>query len=172
MSGIRGSSNNDINRRLPMQWTDKEHAGFTRGSPWALVDSTYPSINVETEITNSDSLFSIYRDLVNLRNQHRVLRNGETQIIESNNYAVYAVLRSDDQEQLLVLLNLSDQPVAEYDLHIASGSLNGVYDLEPILGKGEFTPLAANPQGGLDRYTPLLELPAHSRFILQLIPQE
>jgi alpha-amylase len=172
MLGKRGSENTDIQRRLPMQWSPEANAGFTTGVPWAPVDPSYPEVNVEIESGQPESLLAFYHLMVDLRNAHPALQSGDTFVLDTGSPDVYAIMRSGQGEGLLVLVNLTDQPVEEYSLSLDSGPLKITYALEPLLGDGTFPELAANPEGGLDDYKPLPTLPPNSRFILQLQPLE
>lgn len=58
---------NRDNARTPVQWNDSENAGFTTGTPWMMVNPNYPSINVESQINDEDSLLSFYKELAKLR---------------------------------------------------------------------------------------------------------
>lgn len=168
MSGKRGSENTDIQRRLPMQWTTGENAGFTTGTPWAPLYPFYSATNVEAQTDKPDSLLSFYRDWIHLRNQHPALLFGDTYIIDSSNPAVYAILRSGQGEGILTLVNLSNEPITDFALTLKSGPLKGAYAPEPLFGEGQFAEIFSNQQGGFENYTPLTTLPANSRYLLQL----
>lgn len=55
------------NARTPVQWNDKESAGFTTGTPWLKVNSNYREINVESQEEDEDSVLNYYRRLVKVR---------------------------------------------------------------------------------------------------------
>lgn len=55
------------NARTPFQWDDSENAGFTAGSPWLMVNPKYKSINLASQINDSDSIFNFYKALISLR---------------------------------------------------------------------------------------------------------
>ena len=42
--------------RTPMQWNAEKNAGFTKGTPWLLVNESFPVINVEQAMNDPDSL--------------------------------------------------------------------------------------------------------------------
>lgn len=170
MSGKRGSENTDIKRRLPMQWTAGDNAGFTSGTPWTPTWPFYGANNVETQSAKEDSILSFYRDWIHLRNQNPALLFGETSIIESSDPAIYSVLRAVEGQTLMVLINLSDQEISDYSLTLKTGSLAGKYSLTPLYGAGQFSEVQANAQGGFEAFQPLLTLPANGRFLLELTP--
>jgi glycosidase len=170
MSGKRGSENSDISRRLPMQWSADNNAGFTTGTPWAPVYPFYTQTNVAVESTRPESLLAFYQNLVQLRNQHVALRVGETFKVTSSQNVVYAILRASKEEQMLIIVNLASQPQDNVTLSLDSGPLKGAYRLLPVLGEGDFPNLEANASGGFDSYQPVPTLPANTRLILQLQP--
>lgn len=55
------------NARTPMQWTDRENAGFTAGTPWLKVHPNYHSINAAAQVQDPDSVYSFYKKLIALR---------------------------------------------------------------------------------------------------------
>ncbi len=170
MLGKRGSENNDIQRRLPMQWTGADNAGFTTGTPWADVYPFHARANVEYQAAHPDTLLDWYRQLIALRSQHVALRVGDTSKVAASDKAVYAILRSSKEEQLLVIVNLSDQPVQNPSLSLDSGPLSGSYHIVSVLDESKYPDMTANAAGGFDAYLPVTELPANARQILQLLP--
>jgi len=56
--------------RTPMQWDHSAQAGFSFGNnvtPWLPVHDNYPTVNVETELADQDSILNFYRALLQLR---------------------------------------------------------------------------------------------------------
>jgi alpha-amylase len=170
MAGKRGAENTDIKRRLPMQWTAGTNAGFTTGTPWTPLYPFYSATNVEFQTNKPDSLLSFYRDWIHLRNQHPALLFGKTYILGSSDPAIYAILRSGPDEDILALVNLSDKPVTNYTLSLDAGPLKGAYSLKALYGEGQFAEIQSNSKGGLTKYQPVPTLPANGRYLLQLQP--
>jgi len=154
--------------RTPLQWSDEMHAGFTTGFPWISVNPDYPEKNVAGQSEDPESLLSFYGALIELRNRHEALKTGDTYLIKSEAPAVYAILRVSGDEILMVIVNLSRDPVSDYRLSLLDGPLGGSYQVVPLFGEGEFTELTSTQQGGFNEYQPLMTLPPNARFILQL----
>ena len=57
------------NARTPVQWDASANAGFSPEgvTPWIAVNPNYPSINAEAVLTDEDSIFYHYQQLVALR---------------------------------------------------------------------------------------------------------
>nr|XP_009509593.1 PREDICTED: neutral and basic amino acid transport protein rBAT [Phalacrocorax carbo] len=63
--------------KSPMQWDGKVNAGFTEGnSSWLPVNSDYQSVNVEIQMTWSNSTLNLYRELISLRNDELPIHRG------------------------------------------------------------------------------------------------
>ncbi|NXW51259.1 SLC31 protein, partial [Nyctiprogne leucopyga] len=63
--------------KSPMQWDGKVNAGFTEGnSSWLPVNSDYQSVNVEIQMTGSNSTLNLYRELTLLRNNELPIHRG------------------------------------------------------------------------------------------------
>ncbi|XP_009878960.1 PREDICTED: neutral and basic amino acid transport protein rBAT [Charadrius vociferus] len=63
--------------KSPMQWDGKVNAGFTEGnSSWLPINSDYQSVNVEIQMTWSNSTLNLYRELTLLRNNELPLHRG------------------------------------------------------------------------------------------------
>ncbi|NXS62566.1 SLC31 protein, partial [Brachypteracias leptosomus] len=63
--------------KSPMQWDGKVNAGFTEGnSSWLPVNSNYQSVNVEVQMTWSNSTLNLYRELTSLRNNELPMHRG------------------------------------------------------------------------------------------------
>jgi alpha-amylase len=160
----------DINVRKPMQWDASANAGFTTGEPWQAVGLGYQGVNVTGEGADPNSLLSSYRQLIQLRQSNAALRAGDTFLVDSDQSAVVSYLRASGEENVLVLANLSDQPVRGYKLALDSGPLADRLQASLLSGEGKPASLNANTQGGFDAYTPIAELPPYSLFVIRLEP--
>ena len=166
--GMVGSQIHERIRR-PMQWLgDVAYSGFTTGSSWQAMGNGWKLYNVEDEANDPDSILSLYRDLIHIRSQHAALRVGDLTLLTTTNEVVYSCLRVSDSEAVLVIINLSDQPIDEVWLTKSESSLQeGTYQLAPIMGMGNYDPIEFNAQGGLFHLVNA-EIPAYGVIILQL----
>ncbi|QSF46636.1 glycoside hydrolase family 13 protein [Paenibacillus tianjinensis] len=97
------------NARTPMQWNASENAGFTTGVPWIKVNPNYREINVEQERQNPDSIFHYYKRMIMLRKNSKALLYGEYRLLQPIDPDIYAYTRTLEKEQMLILLNFSDE---------------------------------------------------------------
>jgi len=113
----------DPDIRTPMQWApDTKTAGFTSGNPWKSPKPDTATVNVEAQASDPASLRSRYRDLIALRAASAALRGGGFRVIDSGSDAVFAFERQSPSQRLLVMVNLSDKPVAAYRIVGVDGS--------------------------------------------------
>ena len=100
------------NARTPMQWTAGPNAEFTSGEPWIGVNPNHREINVEAALADPDSVLHHYRRLIGLRKAEPVIVHGSYRLILEEHDQIYAFLRTQGEERLLVILNFSsDTPV-------------------------------------------------------------
>ena len=158
----------DEDIRRPLQWSNQPNAGFSNGTPWRGPKSDFTTKNIADQQADPNSLLSFYRSLIQIRNKHVALRIGEAYIVNTGNKSIYASLRYTKDEAILVLINMSSEPVNNYALKLETGPLSGEYNLTPLLGGGIFTEPQINKTNGFDQYLPLQEIPANARIILQL----
>ena len=92
-----------------MQWDDSANAGFTRGTPWLPVPSSYKTVNVASELKDPSSVLQVYRRLLALRHENRALLYGDYVAVNENDANVLSYLRRYNNEAVLVVLNMSSQ---------------------------------------------------------------
>ena len=128
------------NARSPMQWSDEENAGFSKGKPWLGVNPNYKEINVQNEEKNSNSILKYYRKLINLRQSSETLRRGELSFINFDSDVFVNFKRTLGSEEYVVLSNLSKEKnllgfsLLGYDLVLSNYYLQrseSIYFMEP-----------------------------------------
>lgn len=73
------------NARTPMQWNSQPNAGFTSGIPWIRVNSNYLDINVDAEENETQSVLSMYKNIIKFRkNNYELLDCGVTFEVKEN----------------------------------------------------------------------------------------
>lgn len=100
------------NARTPMQWNDKEQAGFTGGVPWIKVNPNYRTINAKEQMENPDSVFHYYQKLITLRKSHEIIVYGSYELLLPEDDKLFVYRRALATQQLLVVCNFSDQKVS------------------------------------------------------------
>jgi maltose alpha-D-glucosyltransferase / alpha-amylase len=134
--------------RTPMQWNGDRNAGFSTATPARLYSPVimdpvwgYEAINVEAQQSDPSSLLNWMRNMIALRKLFRVFGRGRIEFLDPTNRKVLAYLRTDGDEQILCVANLSRfaQPL---DLDIAK--LEGMVPIE-MLGYVEFPAIGQQP---------------------------
>ena len=93
------------NARTPMQWDTTEQAGFTTGKPWMKVNPNYTEINAAEQVDCEDSIFNYYRKLIQLRKELPVLTDGKFTMLDMDHDQIFAYLRDNGEDKLLVVCN-------------------------------------------------------------------
>jgi glycosidase len=158
----------DEDIRLPMQWNADQNAGFSMTNPWRAPRNDYEQVNVELQSGDSNSLLEHYRTLISLRTSHSSLRTGEVILLETKNPGVFASLRVDEAETLLVLVNLTGQPLTDYALMLKDAGLaESAYSAEMLFGAGQ----AKGPERdgeGFPAYKPFENLNPYAMYVIKL----
>lgn len=169
MTGVKP----DENIRRPMQWSgENAKVGFSTHTPWNAPSQDYKEVNVAGQTDDPDSLLSLYRNLIHLRNAHAALRTGETLVVNADTQRLYAVLRYNEQEAFLILVNVHPRPLTAdlYNLTLEKGPFTGPLEAVSVLGLENPQAPEINAAGGFSGYLPFPEIPAESAVILQLTP--
>jgi glycosidase len=154
-----------------MQWTaETTTAGFTTATPWRAPGTKTAIANVAMQEKDPASLLNHYRALVALRKAHPALQTGDLTLVETGNPGLYAILRCADSENLLVLINLSGQPVSDYALSIQEPLLpTGAILQDLLFGAGKISG-ARFKDGRFETYKPKPELAPYEMLIIRWIP--
>jgi len=138
--------------RSPMQWTELRNSGFSEGKPWLPVHPNYQNRNVQSQLSDPDSLINLYKKLLQLRRQHPVLVNGNFSFITNLPNNVLGYQRIDQGETALIFLNFSN--------HAAQGHIS-------FLSKSKWIVLlSTHPQERIESGTNLINLTACQALIL------
>jgi maltose alpha-D-glucosyltransferase / alpha-amylase len=153
--------------RTPMQWSFDRNGGFSRADPARLylppiMDSVYgfEAVNVEAQSRSPSSLLNWMKRLIAARRSRRAFGRGALCFLYPSNRKVIAYLRTDGDEVILCVANLSRSPQAvELDL----SEFRGRHPVE-LLGRSTFPTIGELPY--------LLTLQGHSFFWFELLLSE
>lgn len=100
--------------RTPMQWGPDRNAGFSDANPQKLIlpiildpEYHYESVNVEVQERNSSSLLWWMKKIISVRKNLKALGRGKMEFLNADNPKVLAFIRKFENEQILVVANLS-----------------------------------------------------------------
>lgn len=98
--------------RTPMQWSDEnQYAGFSKEKPWLRVDRGFKTRNVKAEEYDPDSMLSLYRKLIRLRNNEPSLRLGEYHPLYADHQLISYIRKVEDSDAFMIVLNLTSRVV-------------------------------------------------------------
>ena len=97
------------NARTPMQWSDEENGGFTKGTPWIKINPNYTTINAREQMEREDSVFHYYQKLISLRKKEPVIVYGTFALLMPEDEDIFMYTRTYEQEKLLVICNFSQK---------------------------------------------------------------
>lgn len=97
------------NARTPMQWDDSHNAGFSDAMPWFKLNPNYTTVNVAHDAMANKSVAHYYQQLIRLRHNESILRDGSFELILPQDPALFAYKRYDGEKTWLVLANLSEE---------------------------------------------------------------
>ena len=84
---------------------------------------------------DSNSLLEHYHTLIQLRNKFSTMQTGDPIPLKSNKPAVYSALRVDENSMFLILENLSDEAITDYNIALKDAGLAGsAYSAETVFG--------------------------------------
>jgi maltose alpha-D-glucosyltransferase/alpha-amylase len=130
--------------RTPMQWSADRNGGFSRASPQQLFLPIiqdpiygYQAINVEAQQSSLGSLLSWMKRIIRIRKRQKVFGRGDLTFLYPGNRKVLAYVRSDGEDAVLCVFNVSRSAQAvELDLSAHRGcvpvELEGGSSFPPI----------------------------------------
>jgi glycosidase len=99
----------DEGKRTPMRWNNQAYGGFSTVKPWQLFSSTEENINVASQ-QKPGSLWSLYKNLIRIRQTNPALRIGGYEALPTSNDRVMAFTRDYGQQKIAVIINLDSDP--------------------------------------------------------------
>ena len=158
----------DENIRTPMQWSAEANAGFSTASlPWRRPQDDFDQRNVAAQLKDPDSLLSHYTALIQARNNFPALRSGGLLELPTSDRRIYAFLRYTQDQNLLVLMNMSKDPIEDYVFCLSEAPFSMGSAREVLLDR-DIIPPSINAKGGFDNYRPFETLEAYSTYIIEL----
>lgn len=153
--------------RTPMQWSADRNAGFSKANPQKLYlpiiidpEYHYEAINVENQEGNLSSLLWWMKRVIAMRKKYKAFSKGTIAVLPSNNHKVLAFVRKHQNEQILVVINLSRfSQVVQLDLQNYAGSIP-----QEVFSHNSFPPIEKKPY--------ILALGPHNHYWLHLQTQE
>ena len=160
----------DERLRTPMHWTRAPAAGFTRGPlPWEPLAPDSFTANVEVLESDPASLLNLHRTLIHLRTAVAALGAGEFIPLTTSAPGALAYVRRTGSDAVLVLANLTDQPLGNVAVSGENGTLPAArYATRPLLGGAAAGSLRVGGNGRIARWVPVRSLAPLETHVIQL----
>jgi glycosidase len=163
------SNSDDPSKRTPMQWTGGTNAGFTTGTPWHSIPSTFQTSNVQTMSSDTISLLSSYKKLIRIREQSSSLRRGSYIPLTSTFQGIYAFGRyeAEDNDLIFPIHNFSAGTIINPQITAENSGLPaGAYKLSDLITRNDAGMLFIDNNGKIYS-TPNISLASYSSSILK-----
>ncbi len=92
--------------RTPMQWSSETNGSFTAGKPWLPLGDT-SAVNVESQRTDPNSIWNLYRRLIALRKSTPALIDGRYRVFAPPPDDCLVYYRESSAQRLLIALNFA-----------------------------------------------------------------
>ena len=138
------------NIRRPMQWSNSVNAGFSNSVPWRSVANNYLTNNVETTLSDTNSLVNHYKKLIQIRNKYAALRKGNILMLENNSEEILSFARTFRNKTILINCNLSNNLAYPFLSLLKSSLPEGNYYLMDLFNNNELGTISINSQGGFE----------------------
>jgi len=159
----------DENIRRPMQWSAGANGGFSSADPWEALDPAHTGVNVADQQGAPDSLLTTYQNLIALRSSRPIFSTGAYIPVKASGSGVYAFIRKDDLETLLIVVNLSKAAISDFTLEAENVGLNnGTYAVSDIIAGTTAADLTIE-NASFTAYQPLAELSDSTGYIFEIV---
>lgn len=138
------------NIRRPMQWSNSVNAGFSNSVPWRSVANNYLTNNVETTLSDTNSLVNHYKKLIQIRNKYAALRKGNILMLENNSEEIISFARTFRNKTILINCNLFNNLAYPFLSLLKSSLPEENYYLMDLFNNNELGTISINSQGGFE----------------------
>lgn len=99
------------NARTPMPWNNQIGSGFSTGKPWIDYSPDNKYINVQENLSDDNSVFYHYQNLIKVRKNYPIVVHGDYKLINKDDSNVYSYIRELNDEILYVICNFSEEKI-------------------------------------------------------------
>jgi len=98
------NSHNRDKSRSPMQWNASGFAGFSAAKSWIKMHPDYRNVNVETSLSDKESIWHGYQKLIAIRNAEKALQYGDYKHLDYRD-GMLSFEREFESDQIVVTIN-------------------------------------------------------------------
>lgn len=96
------------NARTPFQWDTSKNAGFSTGTPWIAVNPNYINVNVQNNLSDPNSIYHYYQQLIRVRRAIPALVTGKFTDLNPSSDQIYAYTRTLGRITYLIVINFTE----------------------------------------------------------------
>ena len=97
-----------INARTPIAWSNGEYAGFSNVEPYVKVVGNYPTINVEDNLKDEDSIYKYYQKAIALRKEiSSTIYHGSFELLDKENPYLFMYEKKGEEHCYWVISSFS-----------------------------------------------------------------
>ncbi len=96
---------------LVQQWTDGKYAGFSDVQPWIYTDDDNKNCNVESQISDNNSVWNFYKEIIAYRKNHKDLIYGDFEVVNAKVKDLFSYYRKGEAETFYIECNLSNKSI-------------------------------------------------------------
>lgn len=104
---------------LPMQWSRQKHGGFSSQEPYLKMNKNHEWINVEQQMTDPESIWSMYQSMIQLRlksKYSKILTQGSFETLDPKNPEVLVFVRRYKNHEIITIANFKAHTVEYKDI--------------------------------------------------------
>ena len=99
------------------------------------------------------------------------MQTGDLIPLKSNKPAIYSAIRTDKNGTFLILANLSDEAITDYNIALEDASLAGsAYSVETVFGTDQANVMERSGEA-FPEYKPFENLAPYAMYVLKLNPK-
>ena len=158
----------DERLRTPMQWQRGHADGFTSGTPWETLQEDSLTTTVEAQNADTSSILAMNRRLIHLRTRMAALGEGALIPLATSVDGVAAYLRKTGDQVVLVVANLTSEPIRDVRLSSSDRVLSaGRWQAVGLLGGSPKAQIVVGENGRL-KDVPLQTLAPLEGYLIEL----
>lgn len=119
----------DEHIREPFIWSEQDLA---QNTSWIASTNPLKEVALENQIKDPSSLYSHYKQLINLRNSYKALSIGSMEKIETSSWKTYVAKRVYEDETIYILASLDEK---EETINLETGTYKVLYTNQANTGE-------------------------------------
>ena len=103
--GMKGTKPDEMIRE-PFIWSNKDSKDNTS---WTRITNDINKVALNVQKDDPNSIYNFYKDILKVRNEHKAMRLGTVEQVDTGDCSILHMERTFDKEKLIVLINGKDE---------------------------------------------------------------